>query len=917
LKQKEVNESHKTLGCYKCIVGKENDQFHQLLFKSNKIAEKIQKGQLNHRQSRIAYGSCYIPSMVYSLTAVSMDESQLIKIQQKATSQFTRMCGFEMTFPKAVVYGPVGFGGLGFQNLYVESNVNKIETIICHMNQNSPLGEKIRMILNWIQLHTGVEVGYLENQNPLLYIQNTWFTEVRRFLIKSNAKMKIKSTWAPKKLRQKDSMIMDYMESYNTIKQHQTTINNWRIYFQVNSIAELLNYSGNKIQSHFLEKTLVTNYRSRSSLRWPIQQIPHISTLQIWVKYILYITKSDKNGIIGFNIGYWADNICQSIKVNEWIHQSLDHLLVKDQTGKWCKHIVLCGRQSTSKFEKVGNRINHKIEFNEYIPVDIESTNLNNITVKTRNRSVFNQIPKIIHVKRSVYNMEEYFVNMIHDPLRLLDNTTFHDNSGLENTTNLRIRFCSDGGVRFNTAGFGMIGSIDNNTVITNKQRLPAIYNDYTSHRSEAFGILSAINTLKYMQEFMKSNGKQTNIQSTLICDNKSVVDTLNKFRYTKMMTKDFYNADHDIINEIVRIRKQIYTEGVKTNIIHIKGHQDKTNKILSEDAILNVAADKLATESLSLRKNTSTNITLSETSLFINQRLVTSEFKTTLRKNYLSMDLREYLELVNDWHSNEADMIWWDVHATSLYSMGYDRRRVIQKFIHKKLPCNYRQNMYYSYKSASCKSCNHQVETQLHVLTCQGCSARSIIKQKFTHELKGIMEKHRIDKATMNVILHNVTNYLYNRSEINAKSIAPEASKTLILATHQQQKLGWDQWFKGRWTKEWSTLFDHDIQNNDSGIKFNTAERIANEIIQHTWEFVSKMWRERNKVEHDEEGEPEVRKKEKVIEIIKGISEMTHYPIYSEDEINSDTLLSLPLDNLKMIEINLKNARERKRKEK
>jgi hypothetical protein len=86
------------------------------------------------------------------------------------------------------------------------------------------------------------------------------------------------------------------------------------------------------------------------------------------------------------------------------------------------------------------------------------------------------------------------------------------------------------------------------------------------------------------------------------------------------------------------------------------------------------VAADKLATKLLQLRQNKSTNIALSETSLFINQRLVTSKFKTALRKNYLSMDLREYLELVNNWNLNEPDIIWWDVHATSLYSMGYDR---------------------------------------------------------------------------------------------------------------------------------------------------------------------------------------------------------------------------------------------------
>jgi hypothetical protein len=67
----------------------------------------------------------YIPAMTYSLAAVSMTEKQLYKIQQHATTQFSRMCGFEKGFPKAVVHGPVAFGGLGFLSLYAESNIKK------------------------------------------------------------------------------------------------------------------------------------------------------------------------------------------------------------------------------------------------------------------------------------------------------------------------------------------------------------------------------------------------------------------------------------------------------------------------------------------------------------------------------------------------------------------------------------------------------------------------------------------------------------------------------------------------------------------------------------------------------------------------------------------------------------------------
>jgi hypothetical protein len=133
LVQREVTTSHKTLGTHKCIVGKESANFQHLEEKSNKIALLTIRSQMNRRQSAIAYQSCYIPAMTYSLLAVSLNEQDLTKIQQRATTVFTRKYGFAGTFPKAVVHGLIAFGGLGFHHLYVESNILKIETILCNI----------------------------------------------------------------------------------------------------------------------------------------------------------------------------------------------------------------------------------------------------------------------------------------------------------------------------------------------------------------------------------------------------------------------------------------------------------------------------------------------------------------------------------------------------------------------------------------------------------------------------------------------------------------------------------------------------------------------------------------------------------------------------------------------------------------
>jgi hypothetical protein len=57
LVQKEVYDSHKTLGTYKCIVGKEQEQFDTLMQKSTTVANKISRAQLSRHQAWLAY-SC-------------------------------------------------------------------------------------------------------------------------------------------------------------------------------------------------------------------------------------------------------------------------------------------------------------------------------------------------------------------------------------------------------------------------------------------------------------------------------------------------------------------------------------------------------------------------------------------------------------------------------------------------------------------------------------------------------------------------------------------------------------------------------------------------------------------------------------------------------------------------------------------
>jgi uncharacterized protein YejL (UPF0352 family) len=193
----------------------------------------------------------------------------------------------------------------------------------------------------------------------------------------------------------------------------------------------------------------------------------------------------------------------------------------------------------------------------------------------------------------------------------------------------------------------------------------------------------------------------------------------------------------------------------------------------------------------------------------------------------------------------------------------------------------------------------------------------RNDIKKKYFIELNAVLDKHRTQTAIKTIITKNVGEWFTNQKYVNAQSIALDATPTLIKATKEQELIGWDNWIKGRWSSEWATLMNYNISSIDSGIKFNTSLKWAKEIILLTWNFIHEVWLERNKCEHDTDGDPEKRKKEKLAETIQGESELLKYSVYAKSEVGLEILLNMPTNNLVMLVYNLKNAKESKRNEK
>jgi Reverse transcriptase (RNA-dependent DNA polymerase) len=340
LEQREISSSHRTLGAFKCIDGNEEDHKKFLYKKSEDMGHLALNGQLNKRQARLAYRSVYIPSMIYTLPAMSLNEEETNYIQQPAIQRFIRVIGFEKSFPRAAVYASIKYGGLGLPHLYAYSSSCKVECVLGNINMDTELGKLIIVDLDWIQMNTWLSTPILEYGFVISYLPRNWITSIQEYLMKINAIIEIQDLWIPIIRRIHNKIIMDEIESIDSNTNDKCVFNYWRIYFKVTTISNIVNNKGTHIKKKYLDKTLLRSWKPDSNILWPNQQMPNEKYFNIWIKGLESIIKFDRRtGELYKKLGVWVVDSSIEGDSEFMIHKNGQILAIKNNTsGKWHQH---------------------------------------------------------------------------------------------------------------------------------------------------------------------------------------------------------------------------------------------------------------------------------------------------------------------------------------------------------------------------------------------------------------------------------------------------------------------------------------------------------------------------------------------------------------------------------------------------
>jgi hypothetical protein len=132
IEEKSVHTAHRTLGVRIAPDGTWFDETKHLQTKADKFATQLRASTCRRDDARIIEACVYRPSLTYSLEITTLDKATSNNIQTHAIQEILSHSGFNRNLPRAIVYGPKHYGGLGFTDLYTEQGIAHIHSFIRH-----------------------------------------------------------------------------------------------------------------------------------------------------------------------------------------------------------------------------------------------------------------------------------------------------------------------------------------------------------------------------------------------------------------------------------------------------------------------------------------------------------------------------------------------------------------------------------------------------------------------------------------------------------------------------------------------------------------------------------------------------------------------------------------------------------------
>ncbi|KAI2507020.1 hypothetical protein MHU86_7405 [Fragilaria crotonensis] len=289
----------------------------------------------------------------------------------------------------------------------------------------------------------------------------------------------------------------------------------------------------------------------------------------------------------------------------------------------------------------------------------------------------------------------------------------------------------------------------------------------------------------------------------------------------------------------------------------HVKGHQDRDTPYhcLPLLAQLNVDADAQASRYQRDLGSFQPEVLLTEWAgvhLEFPTGTVTAHYDTALRYQATAPELQEHMRERYSWTAQTMSVINWTAHGKAM-QRHINKRTHLVKLVHGLLPTNAKLHRGDPRRNR-CPSCQVCPETWSHILRCTS-EAHTSWRASMVHVVARKCDDLHTMPRLKDILLQALREWFLHSNEevpyqLNAPSTASAAIRRLV---YQQNAIGWEHVFLGRFSSDWSSLQDEYYARRAHSIdtKRQTGLRWQIAIISTLWNQWFLLWATRNQSLH------------------------------------------------------------------
>lgn len=715
---KRVFESHRTLGHIKSPSSRLHTSLEALRQKADRIALLVSISPLTRPGALLAYHTVYLPSVKYVLPQSFYDEKALDKAQASSISMIISKCGLNRHTARTMLFAPRSHGGGGFHPWYLLQGQGQVLQFLKHWRTATVISDTLKVAVQWAQWQSGHNRFILDDTtSPLPYLECRWITSLRNFLRKIAGKILLTSEIVPPKERKHDRYIMEFATSSGLFNPKELSVLNYcRLYLHVTTISELFDSSGTKIipdlyyckrEPWFNPNTVTTLQRRPSNYQVKTQ----------WQRLCRqWITSQGELGL-SYSLGPW-EKMGHQLRRRRQTYVPTSHHGVIYHWIDNCYWAYLPAIDPKDMFYKA--RPTSWTPDEECIPIAVVARG-DHLWVhgkKHKPRPMTSQPQPLsrtfIEYIRSLPTWERALlegVDLLMSPFAVISQVQ-------SKTTQDPLLAVSDGSVKSDALTYGWIFG-DSAGILYARHKGQGT-GQPTSHRAEAWGMLSAALFVHHLCQYTNVSSQDIAPPLHFICDNLGLITrTEQRLSYQTPYPNSTLAIDWEMIEQIVSIFHKIPIGTI--DVRWIKGHQDDNETELTVAARYNIMADHLADMAHSQYTqcySTEIHLPSGQCYLYLDDTAVTSHYGQKIHEAFSLPAYKEYLCQRYSWDGPIAEYIDWNLFRRAISKTHQMNTIQRLKFLHDKLPTNYELSKSHRFQSNKCHYCL-EPETFQHLLQC------------------------------------------------------------------------------------------------------------------------------------------------------------------------------------------------------